>query len=159
MNAIIKYYDDIRDVIIPYNFDNFRTSLAEMLGIDIENLSDFLIFYKVNDNIFYLKSSENYLNLIEKLKNNETTTIEIEFNNYEEDNQKKDDILSKSKIVFHQSKEKEISNLNFNENKNDKLQNLNIDNEKNNFNMHLAAGHDGHHCQSRWQRACRTCGQ
>ena len=49
MNAIIKYYDDSRDVILPFQYEHFRISLAEMLGIEPNSLDAFSIFYAENN--------------------------------------------------------------------------------------------------------------
>ena len=104
MNAIIKYYDDSRDVILPFRFEHFRISLAEMLGIEENYLSQFSIFYYIKESIFYVTTSESYKILLDKLKNKETTTIEIEYNN-SEDKDKKNEMMRKSFLNFSKANE------------------------------------------------------
>ena len=78
MNAIIRYYGDTKDVILPLNYLNFTKSLSEMLQNSDENLSNVSIFYIKNKNKYFVKSSNDYSQLLEKLKNEEVSVIDIE---------------------------------------------------------------------------------
>ncbi len=78
MNAIIRYYGDTKDVILPLNYLNFTRSLSEMLQNSDEYLSNVSVFYIKNKNKHFVKSSNDYSQLLEKLKNEEVRVIDIE---------------------------------------------------------------------------------
>lgn len=131
MNAIIRYYGDTKDVILPLNYLNFTKSLSEMLQNSDENLSNVSIFYIKNKNKYFVKSSNDYSQLLEKLKNEEVSVIDIEIKigdnksktNHEkkknnDKNDEKDSLSGKGSntdILFNnQNKEKDKSKNNNN---------------------------------------------
>ena len=62
MNAIIRYYGDTKDVILPLNYLNFTKSLSEMLQNSDENLSNVSIFYIKNKNKYNLNKNFDLVN-------------------------------------------------------------------------------------------------
>ena len=68
MNAILQFYGEIKDVILPLNYQNFCLSLSEMLQIPYSSLSTFSLFYQIKGEKYFIKSSEDYSQLLIKLK-------------------------------------------------------------------------------------------
>ncbi len=79
MNANLKFYDDIKNLIIPVSYVHFANSLCEMLGISNDMLNSLQIFYldKEGDKII-IENASDYTQFLQQLKNKEVNTIEIE---------------------------------------------------------------------------------
>ena len=115
MNAILQFYGEIKDVILPLNYQNFCLSLSEMLQVPYNSLSTFSLFYQIKGKKYFINSAEDYSQLLTKLKNEEVRMIEIEIGKSEiekKDKMKKSFIQSNvNKKQTNKINQKEINDL------------------------------------------------
>ena len=127
MEAILKFYDDKKKVILPDNFETFSTTLAEMLEIPQEFLNKLKLFYKdKEEDKIMIQTSSDYNQFLFQLKKKEVSIIEIELEN--EDNKLKKKI---SESFMKDSFNENIINNNCLEIKNE----IDNNNDKNNINI------------------------
>ena len=69
MEAILKFYDDKKKVILPDNFETFSTTLAEMLEIPQEFLNKLQLFYKdKEEDKIMIQTSSDYIQFLSQLQ-------------------------------------------------------------------------------------------
>ena len=144
MNANLKFYDDIKKVIIPIKYTDFTNSLTEMLEISNDILNCLQIFYKDEEgDKIIIQNVNDYNQFLQQLENKEVSTIEIELGDNNLDLKEE---VTKSFVKYPSNnnipeKEIEINNENKTENikpimnnnsKNDNFQNNNNENKINN---------------------------
>ena len=143
MNANLKFYDDIKKVIIPIKYTDFTNSLTEMLEISNDILNCLQIFYKDEEgDKIIIQNVNDYNQFLQQLENKEVSTIEIELGDNNLDLKEE---VTKSFVKYPNNnipeKEIEINNENKTENikpimnnnsKNDNFQNNNNENKINN---------------------------
>ncbi len=144
MNVSLKFYDDVKNVIIPLKYTDFTNSLSEMLEISNDILNCLQIFYKDEEgDKIIIQNVNDYNQFLQQLEKQEVSTIEIELGDNNLDLKEE---VTKSFVKYPSNnnipeKEIEINNENKTENikpimnnnsKNDNFQNNNNENKINN---------------------------
>jgi hypothetical protein len=138
----IQFYNEIKKVILPQTYEGLQEKLSTMLQINLDLIPLLIISYKDEDNDTVIVSSpDDYLILLEQIKNKQVKIINIEKDEKANINI---DNCSKSLIKFKEKKD-EANNLNIvsnqqfeinkQENKNEQ-NNIMINNIENNINNH-----------------------
>lgn len=169
--AYIKFYSEIKKVILSPTFDEFKLKICRILGINENLFNSLKLSYKDEDNdIISVSSEEDYNILLGQIKNKEVDIINIEkeenanidinacsksvlkFNekiNKEEENEK-EEISSNNKglnIIFEQKVEKNNEEKYINQQQNNNIIHNNeiinnIQNYKNNNNLNIDNDND-----------------
>ena len=107
--AYIKFYSEIKKVILSPTFDEFKLKICRVLGINENLFNSLKLSYKDEDNdIISVSSEEDYNILLGQIKNKEVDIINIE----KEENANIDiNACSKSVLKFNEkiNKEEEMS--------------------------------------------------
>ena len=79
--AYIQFYNEIKKVTIPPSYEALQEKLSTMLELNSDLTSTLIISYKDedNDNVM-VNSNEDYLILLEQIKNKQVNIINIEKN-------------------------------------------------------------------------------
>ena len=79
--AYIQFYNEIKKVTIPHSYEALQEKLSTMLELNSDLTSTLIISYKDedNDNVM-VNSNEDYLILLEQIKNKQVNIINIEKN-------------------------------------------------------------------------------
>ena len=135
MEATLKFYDDMKKVFIPENFETFLTNLADMLEIPQDFLNKLELFYKdKEEDKIMIQTSSDYIQFLSQLQKKEVSVIEIELDNKNNELKEK---LSES-FVKYLSNDNIINNNNIeikHEIQNNNDNNDNNDNNNNNNNV------------------------
>ena len=147
MNAKLKFYDDIKNVIIPLKYIDFTNSLTEMLEISNDILNCLQIFYKDEEgDKIIIQNLNDYNQFLEQLERKEVSTIEIELgdNNLDLKEEAMKSFVKYPSNNNQSEKEIEINDeikkennkpIINNNNKNDNFQKNNNENKFNNPNL------------------------
>ena len=129
MNVNIKFYDDVKTILIPLKYENFLFNLSKMLEIQNNMLNIIEIYYKDEEgDKIIIQNDSDYNQFLKQLKNGEVNTIEIELN---DDNMKDNAIKSFIRYNNIQNEEKDKNNI-LNEIINNNNEKLLKDNKNNN---------------------------
>ena len=147
MNVNLKFYDDVKNVIIPLKYTDFTNSLSEMLEISNDILNCLQIFYKDEEgDKIIIQNLNDYNQFLQQLEKQEVSTIEIELGDNNLDLKEE---VSKSFVKYPSNnnmseKEIEINDeikkennkpIINNNNENDNFQSNNNENKNNNNNL------------------------
>ena len=142
MNVNIKFYDDVKTILIPLKYENFLFNLSKMLEIQNNMLNIIEIYYKDEEgDKIIIQNNSDYNQFLKQLKNGEVNTIEIELN---DDNMKDNAIKSFIRYNNIQNEEKDKNNI-MNEiinNNNEKL----LKDNKNNNNIIINDNDNDNNC-------------
>jgi hypothetical protein len=95
----INLYGEYMTINLPENYDSFKTQISSILGISVEELNLFNIFYKDEDNIqININNIDDYKELIFKISLNEIQILNIEYRNDEKPNNNNQDFYNKPNI-------------------------------------------------------------
>ena len=124
----INFYGECMTINLPESYDLFKSQISSYIGVSVEELNLFDIFYRDEDNIkININNNDDFNELFFKVTINQIKTLNIEYRNDEKPNNNFDDFNYKENFSNDININDNIyDNINYNLNNN-----LNINSEEN----------------------------